>query len=514
MPRSSAALTTSEQEELELLEELLRRRRARRSLIDFTTYTNPLYQVAWHHRRIAALLEAAERREIKRLLIMAPPRHGKSELATVSFIAWYMGRNPGHEVISASYALGLAEGFSRKIREIMRSQQYRNVFPDVTIADDSQAVREWRMRGKDAKGNPLTGIFHTASKDSGVTGKGAHLFNLDDLTKDRLDVENEENRKKDWEWYTSVANTRLMPNAVIVATMTRWHEEDVMGKILLSAHETGEKWTQLVLPAENWPTSQYPDLEPYEALWPEWHPKEQLQITKKLNEYDWWALYQQTPRPPGGSFFAEAMLLENGKPVIPIDEYGNQGVLDYVVAIIDTAMKTGKEHDGLAVTYLGVARHGQVRYPVYVLDWDYKQIEGALLFNWLPTVFARCEELAVQYRARYGVAQAQIEDKGSGTVLLQQCANAGLPAMAIESGLTAMGKAERALDVANYVFAGNCKFTPYAYDKQLPFKGVHKNHLLTQILNFRAGTAETGADDCLDTWTYGLALVIGNYLGF
>jgi phage terminase large subunit-like protein len=185
-----------------------------------------------------------------------------------------------------------------------------------------------------------------------------------------------------------------------------------------------------------------------------------------------------------------------------------------VVPVIDTALKTGKDHDGLAVTYLGVARHGQVKYSTYVLDWDYKQIEGALLADWLPTVFARCEELVVEYRCRYGAAKAQIEDKGSGTVLIQQAQNAGLPAMAIESGLTAMGKAERAFNVSNYVHAGNCKFTPHAYNKMVTFKGITKNHLLAQILNFRAGTQETAADDCLDTWTYALALVIGNYLGF
>ena len=149
-----------------------------------------------------------------------------------------------------------------------------------------------------------------------------------------------------------------------------------------------------------------------------------------------------------------------------------------------------------------------------MLDWDYKQIEGASLSIWLPTVFARCEELVKQYRARYGAAKAQIEDKGSGTVLIQQGMNAGWPVMAIESGLTAMGKAERALNVSNYVTAGNCKFTPYAYNKVVTFKGITKNHLLAQILNFRAGTHETASDDCLDTWTYGLSLVFGNYLGY
>jgi len=377
-------------------------------------------------------------------------------------------------------------------------------------------VNRWHVTGRQQDGTMAVGGFIAAGVGTAITGRGAHLLNLDDLMKGRAEAESEQVRKTTWEWYKGTAYTRLMPNAAVVATMTRWHEEDPMGMILVQmAEHDGEKWDLLVLPATNWPTSAYDGLEPFEALWPERFPAETLKVIKNtIGEYEWNALYMQRPRPPGGAFFSEETLLEDGKPVLPIDEYGNQGVLDYVVPIIDTALKTGKEHDGLAVTYLGVARRGQVRYPVYILDWDYKQIEGALLMSWLPSVFARCEELVVQYRAVYGAAQAQIEDKGSGTVLLQQAANAGLPAMAIESGLTAMGKAERAFNVSNYVAAGNCKFTPYAYEKTVSFKGVTKNHLLAQILNFRAGSQETAADDLLDTWTYGLALVIGNYLGF
>jgi phage terminase large subunit-like protein len=501
-----------EQERL-LLEELLKRKRARQHLIDFVIYINPRYQVAWFHREIAAKLEAVERGEILRLLITMPPRHGKSQLATIYFIAWYFGKHPDRDVISASFGSDLALDFSRQIREVVRSQEYQNVFPGVRLAEDSQANNRWHVVGTHPEdGRPARGGFVAAGAETAITGRGAHLLNLDDMMKNRTEAESEVTRKSRWSWYTSTASTRLMPRGAVVATMTRWHEEDLIGCILARAAEEGaEKWTHINYPATD-NAAGLPLLG--NALWPEWYPNEVLEQKRRDSEYDWWALFMQSPRPPGGSFFTEASLLEDGQPVIPIDDYGNQGTLDYIVPVIDTALKTGKDHDGCAVTYMGVARHGQCRYQCYILDWDYKQIDGALLVNWLPTVFERGEELVKEYKARYGLAQAQIEDKGSGTVLIQQAANMQLPAMAIESGLTAMGKAERAFDVSNYVFAGNCKFTPYAYNKVVTFKGITKNHLLAQILNFRAGTQETAADDLLDTWTYALALVIGNYLGF
>lgn len=514
MNNSSIALTASALEELELLQEILARRQSRQRLINFTQYTNNRYEAAWFHHRMADKLDAVERGEIKRLLIMAPPRHGKSELATRRFVAKYLGRHPDHDVISASYGQDLALDFSRDIRSIIRTQQYKALFPTVSLAPDSQAINRWHVRGQLPDGSWAQGGFIAAGVGTAITGRGAHLLNLDDLMKDRAEAESEQTRKTTWDWYRGTAYTRLMPNAAIVATMTRWHEEDPMGMILVQmAEHDGEQWELLVLPAINPVATD--DLPAYEALWPErYSPTTLNTIRNTIGEYDWNALYMQRPRPPGGSFFTVESLLENGQPVEPLDDYGNLGSLDYVVPVIDTALKTGKEHDGCAVTYLGVARHAQVKYQTYILDWDYKQIEGALLAEWLPSVFTRCEELVQKYRCNYGMARAQIEDKGSGTVLLQQAFNAGWPAMAIESGLTAMGKAERAFNVSNYVHAGNCKFTPHAFAKTVTFKGITKNHLLTQILNFRAGTQETAPDDCLDTWTYGLALVIGNYLGF
>jgi phage terminase large subunit-like protein len=148
-----------------------------------------------------------------------------------------------------------------------------------------------------------------------------------------------------------------------------------------------------------------------------------------------------------------------------------------VFAIIDTASKTGTDNDGTAVTFFACDRYGG-RFPLMILDWDIVQIEGALLETWLPMVFARLEELSQSRRARFGSVGTLIEDKNSGTILLQQALRRGLQAVAIDSKLTAMGKDERALSVSGYVYRGKVKYTDYAFNKVSTYKRRSKNHLV------------------------------------
>jgi hypothetical protein len=148
-------------------------------------------------------------------------------------------------------------------------------------------------------------------------------------------------------------------------------------------------------------------------------------------------------------FVVREKLLVNNEPIpFPVR-------CDCMFAVIDTASKTGTEHDATAVTYFARDLYG--RFPLMILDWDVVQIEGALLETRLPTVFKRLEELAQQCRARFGSVGAHIEDKNSGTILLQQSLLREMPAHAIDSKLTAMGKDERALSVSGYVYRGEVK---------------------------------------------------------
>ena len=185
-----------------------------------------------------------------------------------------------------------------------------------------------------------------------------------------------------------------------------------------------------------------------------------------------------------------------------------------VFAIIDTASKTGTEHDATAVTFFALDRQG-ARFPLMILDWDIVQIEGALLETWLPIVFKRLEDLAQQCQARTGSRGALIEDKNSGTILLQQALRRGMLATAIDSKLTAMGKDERALNVSGYVYCGKVKYTDYAFNKVSSYKRRTKNHLVDQVESFRMGDKDSKRDDdLLDTFCYGIAVSLGNNEGF
>jgi hypothetical protein len=209
----------------------------------------------------------------------------------------------------------------------------------------------------------------------------------------------------------------------------------------------------------------------------------------------------------GAAFFSREKLLVQGQPV----PYPKS--CECVFAVIDTASKTGTDNDATAVTFF--AKGHPKSYPLLILEWDIVQIEGATLETWLPTVFQKLEELSRRCRAIYGSTGTWIEDKDSGTILLQQALRRGWPARAIESQLTAMGKDERAISVSGYVHQGKIKYTDNAFNKTFPYKGKARNHLVEQVESFRVGDKNNRReDDLLDTFCYGIALSLGNRDGF
>jgi hypothetical protein len=209
----------------------------------------------------------------------------------------------------------------------------------------------------------------------------------------------------------------------------------------------------------------------------------------------------------GAAFFSREKLLFEGQP-LPMPAR-----CDGVFAIIDTASKTGTDNDATAVIFFASDSVGRTR--LLILDWDIAQIEGAVLETWLPNVFARLEELARLCGARHGSIGAFIEDKNSGTILLQQALRRQMPARAIDSKLTALGKDERAISVSGYVHRELIKYTECAFNKTVVYKTHSRNHLLEQIESFRVGDKGSDReDDLLDTFCYGIALALGNSEGF
>lgn len=265
---------------------MLDRLAARRSLISFTEYTFPQYRTASHHALIAEKLEAVERGEVDRLMIFMPPRHGKSELATKRFPAFALGKDPTRQIIQASYNSDLATDFGRQVRNIVATQRYQNVFK-TELASDSKAANRWNT----ANG----GAYVAAGVGTAVTGRGANILIIDDPLKDREEADSENRREMIWNWYTSTAYTRLMKGGAVILIQTRWHEDDLAGRLLEAEAKGGDKWDKLILPAV---------MSNGQALWPQEFDIEALtRIKQAIGPRDWSALYQQEPSPDEGTFF-------------------------------------------------------------------------------------------------------------------------------------------------------------------------------------------------------------------
>ncbi|MFT8720610.1 terminase large subunit domain-containing protein, partial [Acetobacter sp.] len=277
--------------------ELKRRSAGRSGLLGFTQYTMSDYMVGPQHRLLCDRLDAVERGEIKRLMVFMPPRHGKSELTSKRFPAWFLGRNPTKQIITASYGATLAQGFGRDVRNIVASPEFGLLFPGVGVASDSAARDNWHTN----KG----GVYTAMGVGGGLTGKGAHVALIDDPVKDRQDAESPIIREAAWDWYRSVLRTRLMPNGAIVLVLTRWHPDDLAGRLLAEMENgTGEEWEVLSLPAIC--VSDHDALHRGigEALWPKVFPVAELKnIEKSIGPREWSALYQQNPTPGEGTLF-------------------------------------------------------------------------------------------------------------------------------------------------------------------------------------------------------------------
>jgi hypothetical protein len=262
------------------------RSRARESLIGFTEYTFPKYRTAAFHKTIAGQLERVERGEIDRLMLLLPPRHGKSELASKRYPAWLLGRNPGRQFISVSATAELASDFGRDVRNIIVSPEYRTLF-DTRLAEDSQAKGKWHTSAG--------GIYYAVGIGGSVLGRGGDIILIDDPYSSMEDALSEVTRKNVWEWYTGTAYNRLMPNGAIVVINHRMHEDDLSGRLLAQQAAGGDKWEVVELPAISATN---------EALWPEAYPIDALhRIRQNTPARFFSALYQQQPAPEEGDYF-------------------------------------------------------------------------------------------------------------------------------------------------------------------------------------------------------------------
>ena len=282
--------------------ELALRFLTRKRLLPFVERFNADYQAGWVHKDVCKRLEEFSKKvvakESPRLMLFLPPRHGKSTLASVAFPAWHLGRNPQHEFISCSYSGSLAMGFSRKVRGLLREPTYKTAF-ETRLDPESQSAEAWLTTAG--------GGFVAAGVGGGITGKGAHVLVIDDPVKNREDAESQNNRDANWDWYTSTAYTRLAPGGGVLVILTRWHDDDLAGRLLKATAEGGDDWEVVRYPAIAESEEQYRDAG--EALHPERYSVDALdQIRKAVGPRDWSALYQQNPVADDGEYFTRDMI--------------------------------------------------------------------------------------------------------------------------------------------------------------------------------------------------------------
>jgi predicted phage terminase large subunit-like protein len=302
-----------------------------------------LYQPAKHHEVIAAALEEVEKGKLRRLIINCPPRHGKSELASRLFPAWFVGKHPRDSIISACYNEKFSWDFGREVKAILDDPLYRQIFPQLRIASASVDRIETETGAK---------VFFTGRGGS-ITGRGAIGLVLDDPIKDRVEADSPTTREKVWKWYVQVIRSRLVTSkGWIIIIQTRWHEDDLVGRLTDKTNPNfilteARKWSIIDLPAlarDNDPIGRKEG----EPLWPARFPKDYLEDMREGDPRGFQALYQGSPTPEKGNFFPGECLMTYTKDELPPKES-----LRFYAAS-DHAVSTAQERDKTCMGVVGV----------------------------------------------------------------------------------------------------------------------------------------------------------------
>jgi len=377
----------------------IKRERAQSDFMSYVKEMWPGFVGGRHHKIVAKKFEEIAEGKLKRLIICMPPRHTKSEFASYLFPSWFLGKFPGKKVIQASNTAELAVGFGRKVRNLVGSEQYAEIFPNVSLRSDSKAAGRWSTN--------LGGEYFAIGVGGTMTGKGADIAIIDDPHSEqeaRLAATNPEVFDSVFEWYTSGPRQRLQPGGGIVVVMTRWSKKDLVGRILQSmVDRDGEKWEVIEFPAI---------LPSGNPLWPEfWSLEELTALKEELPTAKWNAQYQQNPTSEEGAINRR----EWWKPW----ERDNPPQCEYIIMTLDAAAETNNRSDFTALLTWGVFS-------------DDHLTEGANHIILLNAINVRVEfhELKSMALKEYQEWQPDsfiVEKKSSGTPLFQELRRMGIP---------------------------------------------------------------------------------------
>ena len=391
--------------QLNKLEKMKYRELSQTRFIKFVEAVWPSFISGRHHKRMADAFERVADGTCKRLIINMPPRHTKSEFASYLLPAWFLGKFPGKKVIQCSNTGELAVGFGRKVRNLVDSEVYHDIFPELTLQADSKAAGRWNT----SKG----GDYFAIGVGGTVTGKGADVLIIDDPHSEQeaaMAASNPEIYDKVYEWYTSGPRQRLQPGGAIVIVMTRWASRDLTGQVLKSAAQrSGEEWEVIEFPAI---------LPSGSSLWPEFWALDELEaLREELPNSKWQAQYQQNP-------------IGNESAIIKRDwwkwwEKDDPPHCDYVLQTWDTAFEKTQRADYSAGTTWGVFNlHEDHGAPNIILLNTYKK----------RVEYPDLKKDVLREYNEYEPDGVLIEKKASGAPLIYELRAMGIPVQEFTPG--------------------------------------------------------------------------------
>lgn len=398
-----ASLSPADQEKLlqqvQDYKDALEREKCQKSFMAYVKKMWPGFIHGRHHALMAKKFEEIAEGKLKRLCISLPPRHTKSEFGSYLFPSWFLGRFPDKKVMQASNIGELAVGFGRKVRNLVMSDQYASVFPNVSLSQDSKASGRWSTN----KG----GEYFAIGVGGTMTGRGADLCIIDDPHTEgeaALAAHQPEIYDKSYEWYTSGPRQRLQPNGAIVIIATRWSKRDLIGRVLKAAGELGKE--------DDWDVIELPAIMPSgNPLWPEfWSLGELTALRDELPPAKWNAQYQQRPTAEEGAIVKREWwkIWEKEKPPS----------CEFTIQSWDTAFTKGERNDYSACTTWGVfhMNEDETDVNIILLDAFQKRME-----------FPELKEKAHAHYIEWEPDAFIVEAKAAGAPLIFELRKMGIP---------------------------------------------------------------------------------------
>ena len=385
---------------LDALEAKTQLTKRQNTFLDFVNHVYPGYKVGAHHAKLAKIFEDIANGVKKRVIVNIAPRHGKSELISYLAPAWFLGKYPHKKVIMASHTADLAVNFGRRVRNLVGSDSYKDIFPDVNLQADSKSASRW--------GTNYNGEYFAIGVGGALAGRGADLFIIDDPHSEQdAKLGKAEVFLPAWEWFQSGPIQRLMPGGAIIVVMTRWSKLDLTGQILnqMVKNDDVDDWEVVEFPAiiED---SDGND----QSLWPEFWPLEELQSKKAALDIRYWnAQYMQNPTSEEGALIKREWW--------KIWEEEDPPECEFIIMTLDAAQEKNNRADYNALTTWGVFYNEEVNnYNIILLNAVKQRLE-----------FPELKELCLEQYKEWEPDSFIVEKKSNGAALYQEFRRMGIP---------------------------------------------------------------------------------------